>query len=623
MPGIAGLITRNPRRWAEPRLQRMMESLCHESFYTSGTWLDERLGVYAGWVALQGSFSDGMPLVNERGDRTLLFSGEDFPEPWTAARLKSQGHAVEPEGSSYLIHLAEEDASFPKSLNGRFHGLLADKTAGTLTIFNDRYGLNRLYIHEDEDAFYFAAEAKAILAARPDLRRLDLRGLGEFLSCGCVMENRTLFKDIHALPPASAWSFRSGAIESKKTYFDPREWEEQEPLAPETWHQELRGTFTRVLPRYFRGPERIAMSLTGGLDGRMIMAWREPGAAALPCYTFGGSYRDCGDVKLARRVARVCGQPHQLIPVGNDFLSGFAHYAERAIYLSDGCVEVNRTPALYCNTRAREIAPIRMTGNYGSEVLRPSRAFKPVRPAGGFYVPEIAAQMHAASETYSSVIRTHPVSFSAFRQAPWFHHCLLALEQSQLTQRSPYLDNDLMRVIYRAPRAALESSDACLRLIREGNPALHRIPTDRGLGGNGGRIRTAARHEWLEFTFKAEYAYDYGMPQWVARIDHAAEPLHLERLFLGRHKFYHFRVWYRDQLTSYLRDTLLDSRSVSRPYLERGALAKIVNAHVKGERNYTNEIHKALTLELLHRLFLDAGAVPERRAISRYEPVNA
>jgi hypothetical protein len=28
--------------------------------------------------------------------------------------------------------------------------------------------------------------------------------------------------------------------------------------------------------------------------------------------------------------------------------------------------------------------------------------------------------------------------------------------------------------------------------------------------------------------------------------------------------------------------------------------------HLKGDRNYTTDIHKLLSLELLHRLFLDA-----------------
>jgi len=107
-----------------------------------------------------------------------------------------------------------------------------------------------------------------------------------------------------------------------------------------------------------------------------------------------------------------------------------------------------------------------------------------------------------------------------------------------------------------------------------------------------------------EFSFKAEYAYDYGMPQWLARIDHALSPFHLERLFLGRHKFCHFRVWYRDALSDYVREILLDPRTLSRPYIQRDALEKMVRHHLKGDGNYTTEIHRLLTLELIHRLFL-------------------
>ena len=31
----------------------------------------------------------------------------------------------------------------------------------------------------------------------------------------------------------------------------------------------------------------------------------------------------------------------------------------------------------------------------------------------------------------------------------------------------------------------------------------------------------------------------------------------------------------------------------------------MVGGHLKGDRNYTTELHKVLALELLHRLFLD------------------
>ena len=363
-----------------------------------------------------------------------------------------------------------------------------DRNRETALLFNDRYGMHRIYYHQSKDAFYFAAEAKAILAVRPELRRMDSRGLGEFVSCGAVLENRTLFEGIHVLPPASAWVFRNGSLERKGSYFHPREWEEQETLDPESYYRELRETFTRNLPRYFAGHERIGMSLTGGLDTRMILACRKPDPGSLPCYTFGSMFRENQDVRVARRVADVCKQPHQVITAGQEFLSQFPRYAERAVYLTDGCVDVSRAPDLYLNEMARGIAPVRMTGNYGGEILRGVRAFKPVEPAAGLFCPEFLSDVHLARETYEEVLHGHPVSFAAFKQAPGTLRGVLALEQTQLSMRSPYLDNDFVRTVFRSPASALASNEVSLRLVADGNRALLGIPTDRGLAGNRGRV---------------------------------------------------------------------------------------------------------------------------------------
>src|SRR6266849_10182284 len=103
MPGIVGLITKMPREWAEPQLLQMVKSLVHETFYVSGVWIDESLGVYVGWGERRGSFCDGMPVSNERGDVHLVFSGEEFPEPGIVGRLKERGHGVASSGPSYLV----------------------------------------------------------------------------------------------------------------------------------------------------------------------------------------------------------------------------------------------------------------------------------------------------------------------------------------------------------------------------------------------------------------------------------------------------------------------------------------------------------------------------------------
>jgi asparagine synthase (glutamine-hydrolysing) len=606
MPGIVGLITTRPRQWAEEQLGRMVKSLLHEPFYTTGTWTNESLGVYVGWVARENSFSDAMPIRNEKDDVVLVFAGEDYPEPGTARRLKARGHLCEDRGPSYLVHLYEEDPGrFFANLNGRFQGLLADSERGTATLFNDRFGLQRIYVHEAAEACYFSAEAKAILAVRPELRRIDPRGLGEYIACGCVLENRTLFHGIYALPPASAWSFRNGNLQQKGSYFDPREWEQQEPLDPESYYDSLREAFTTSLPRYFNGRENIGVSLTGGLDTRIIMAWSKLEPDSLPCYTFGSMYRENQDVHLARRVAAICKQPYQVVTVDGECLARFPHYAERTLYLTDGCVDISRSPDLYNNQMARQIAPVRMVGTFGSEIIRKAVMFKAVMPKGDVFRPEVTTQIYRAAETYRDLLRGHRTSMVAFGQTAAYHFGVLMLEQTQLTLRSPYLDNGIVRTVFRAPSVE-QGEDVRLRLIREGSPALARLRTDRGLGGSN-RVATALRRGYLEFTFKAEYAYDYGMPQWVAGFDHAFASFHLERLWMGRHKLFHFRWWYRTVLAKYVQEMLLDPLSLARPYLNRSATEAIVRRHLKGDRNYTTEIHRLLSLELIHRLFVDAA----------------
>jgi asparagine synthase (glutamine-hydrolysing) len=280
--------------------------------------------------------------------------------------------------------------------------------------------------------------------------------------------------------------------------------------------------------------------------------------------------------------------------------------AEKTVHTSDGAMDVGGAVELYVNRIAREIAPIRLTGNYGSEILRGNVAFRPGMFPEALLDPAFAGLVRRGAETYRRARKGSGISFIAFKQVPWHHFSRLSVELSQLTVRSPYLDNELVALMHRAPEESVVDREPSLRLIAEGRPELARIPTDRAVLYRPTPLASRLHQLYREFTAKAEYAYDYGMPQWLARIDHVLAPVHLERLVLGRHKFYHFRVWYRDQLGEYLRDTLLDARARTRPYLEGRSLEKVVNGHLRGAENYTSEIHRLLTAELLHRTLIDA-----------------
>jgi asparagine synthase (glutamine-hydrolysing) len=606
MPGIAGIIGTGRSEDRKDMLLRMLSCMMHEPFYRSGEYLNEEIGLAVGWINLKGSFSDCMPIWNEKKDVCLIFQGEDFVDAVEIAELKTLGHEFEPWNASYLVHLYEEKQDkFFERLNGRFCGVIVDIYKKRATLFNDRFGLSRLYYHQNKDAIFFASEAKSLLFVMPELRQLDMVGLGETYSCGCVLQDRTLYKDILLVPGGITWTFLPGQSPRKNSYFNPKTWEDQQPLGGAMYYRELKDTWTRILPKYLGGREQIGISLTGGKDSRMIMAWAQCPPNTMPTYTFGGTYRDCRDVKLARQVAKICRQPHQVISVGELFLKEFPKLAEQTVFLTDGVMNVSGSPDLYANRIARLIAPVRLTGNYGQEILRSSIAFRPRPGYSGILEKEFAGDVGNAAKTYKRELNDNHLSFVAFKQVPWHHFSRLSLELSQITIRSPFLDNDLVALSYRAPKGEATSIDVQLRLIAEGNKALARIGTDRGLRYNPIPFITKIKHSLEEFTFKAEYAYDYGMPQWLVGLDHIAEPFHLEMLWLGRHKFAHFRIWYRDQLSGYVKAVLLDPRTRSRPYLNGRQLEKIVKDHTQGTRNYTTEIHWLLTSELIQRQLIE------------------
>ena len=582
-------------------LEKMSVAMRHEPSYKHGTLSDEHLGLWMGWTTVAGTSTDCMPIWNEERNICLCISGEVFPDSGELESLRSRGHKFQQNNASYLVHLYEDHGpAFIRGLNGRFAGVLVDLREKKVLLFNDRYGMQRIYLHETEHGFWFASEAKALLKVLPATRSLDWRGFAEFLTCRCVLQNRTLFSGISILPGGSIWTFAGAAPPLKEVYFSPETWEAQPQLLQAEYYDLFKATWKRILPRYFREGERAALSLTGGVDSRMILAWIDAMPGTLPCYTWGSRFRDCMDVRLAREIARVCGQAHHTIPLDGAFLSEFAGLAEKAVYISDGTADATGGLDVYLQRNAREIAPIRLSGAFGSELIRRHVTFKALPLHDGIFTPEIQRLTEVACETYQSERNRHKASFSAFKQAPCYLAGTFSLEESQITLRTPYFDNDLVGLTYQAPPACSDQMFS-LKVTRDGNPALGNIWTDRGLSLQAPMAVQKLGRALQQFTFKAEYGYDAGMPHALAAVDSLLSGLHLERLFLGRHKISHFRIWFRDELAPAVKDILLDPISKTRPYLEKGQLERVVKSHVTGSGNYTSEISRILTAELIHR----------------------
>jgi len=595
MPGIVGIIGRGPRGKHEGDLKIMLDCMMHEPFYGSGTYVNESLGVYIGWTGHRDSIADSLPAVNETRDVVLVFAGEEF----------SDGKEMGRKANVLLTRYEDEGIGFLKGLNGWFSGVLIDVRTGSVILFNDRYGMQRIYVHEGEQECLFGSEAKSLLRVRPSLRRLDERGLGELISCNCVLEGRTLFPDISLLAGGSAWKWEKGNRTGRGVYFTPQDWEGLSPLDERSFSERLSETVATVIPRYFREKGKVGMSLTGGLDSRMMMACLNPAPGELPCYTFGGK-KDMLDITIARQVAAVCGQTHSVIRLDPSFFAEFPRLAEKTIYVTDGNLDVASTHDMFFNRAARSIAPIRVTGKFGSEVIRDHTMFNAGEYQGTLFVPEMKQFVRDAVVTLGKIKQGHPLSVAVFMDFPWREYNKIAIEQSQSIFRTPYMDNDLVRLMYTAPPGARASNQPQRRIIRERNPRLSAIISDRGYGEQTNPLVAKLMELYYYALFKTDYTYLSAMPHWATKLDTLCMMLNGGRPLFGSQKFEYYRIWYRREVADWVKQILLDPRTLARPYFDRHTLEMMVHTHTKGTRNYSGEITKALSLEFTHRLLVEA-----------------
>ena len=618
MPGIVGIISQGPSDECQRLVNSMVGAMDYEVFYDSGTHSIPKLGIYTGWVAHEDSFAASQAFFNEQRDIVLIMAGECYVDPETRNSLTRKGHRLE-NSDGWLVHLYEEHGDqFFEKLNGLFSGLLIDKRQKKAVLFNDRYGIERIYYYEADGDFYFASEAKALLRILPRARAFDEEGVAQFLAHGCTLESRTLFRGVRLLPSASVWSFEDGKCYKRK-YFSHEIWEAQSPLSVESYESEFQETFQRILPRYIESDAKVGISLTGGLDTRMIMACLPKTNPSYTSYTYVGQNGLTLDARLAARIAASLGLEHRALHIGPDFLRNFDTLLDKTVYVTDGCAGVLSSHEIYFNARARQISPVRLTGNFGGEVFRSVSTFKPLglqaQLLSDNYAKAVAAEIQGVANDSA-----HPVTFAAFREIPWSLFGLLAAGRSQLTFRTPYLDNDLVALAYRAPASLRRSPRPALRLIERANPQLARIPTDRGelLGSSG--LGCSFRRALGEVTFKLDYYRQEGLPTFLSAFDpllSSLAPLGI----LGLHKYLPYRHWFRKELAPTVMERLSTERVREAPWWRKKAPEMCARAHISGRANHVRELNAVLTLEAIDRLLL--SEIPRAVSAERQEAIRA
>jgi asparagine synthase (glutamine-hydrolysing) len=325
-------------------------------------------------------------------------------------------------------------------------------------------------------------------------------------------------------------------------------------------------------------------------------------------------YRDSQDVLIARKISQACNLKHHTLRLDTNFLREYPKNAEKAIYITDGHANITSLDELYLSNQMREITPIVLQGFYGTQVFGRVGLFIMYSPVNsGLINGEFKNNITETSQKLQQYQKENHLTNNLKRELTWFWSGSTLSKMSQLSFRTPYLDNDFIDLMYCAPDQGFDGTEFEIAAISKNRSNLLDFPTNRGVTFNSGFFYSSVYKNMVKLRKSAEIALTshvlpHSLHHQIAKLDSLfLSPLHLNRLILGFDSFRHYNFWFRNILAPHIKEILLDNRTLSRPYWNSSFIIKIVNDHIQGRGRYMREISRILQLELIYRTLLEGN----------------
>jgi len=538
------------------------------------------------------------------GSVKVLFDGHLVNGDEMGARLPPEDRPC--GGAELLLQLYfQHGDAFLEEVNGWFVVLVLDLRRRRAVLATDRNGIYPLFYTETEAGWFVAADAASLPHLSGQRPQLDLGAVADWLAFNGPLNRRTLFAGVERMPPGAYWVF-DGHDCLPKTHFDPLNFETK--TCPDDPEKTAGRAFARVVPRYGVGPEDLSFSMTGGWDTRAITAHLP---SALPSHTYGANPASL-DARLSRRLARALGAPHRFIRVGDDFVRRVPELAYDVTKVSDGLGDVTHTLIFHVLDRLPDSVRRVLTGNYGSEFMKAQRSL--AFQGNLMYVfdiihPDIRSSlMEMARESHRTALercgRGHSegdrdLMFTLLEEIRHIWTTDLRIARTRVNVLAPYVDNDIIALMQAMPERLRHGTALQRAVVLQGRPELAWLPTDKGEVAQPRTVLDSLHAGWYRMLSRACT---------VCRARRLPPYLHVDALPFAKLGTYQWRRCLREELAPFVMEILLDPKTLRRGIFEPRALEKAVRDHVHRRRDCSNEVRKAMALEMALRTFFDGAS---------------
>jgi len=624
MCGIAGIVsTRAGERIDAETIHCMCEAIVHRGPDDEGIFVKNGVGLGMRRLSIIDVAGGHQPVFNEDRSVWLVYNGEIYNFQELRPDLESRGHRFYTHSDTeVIVHLYEEmGPSCLQKLRGMFALALYDEREGKLLLARDRFGKKPLHYALQDGKLYFGSEIKAILAAAPELARVNQEALLQYMYFGYVPDPLTAFEPIRKLPPGHLLEFQRGQVRVRQ-YWDLPRYGTHKPTSEEECLEEMERRLEEAVRVRLISEVPLGALLSGGTDSSTVVALMAR-SSSKPVETFAIGFKqdDFNEAHYARLVAERFGTNHHELILEPDVVNTVETLSRS---LEEPFGDSSMLPTYYVSSLARRHVTVALSGDGGDEIFagygrygihQRRQIFERV-PNGvwGWYRRQIHPRLPNSAHGYrlaynlSLPWRQRYVDMISF--VPAFERDRPLLSDEFRAQLGKFEDpqNVMYRYFEQAP-----ADDPLGQMLYVDTKTYMTADILTKVDRMSMAVSLEVRAPILDHLFvewvtalPAEWKLRGRKQKYILR--KLAERVGVPKEVLYRRK-QGFALplvhWIRHELKDLILTVLLEPRTLQRGYFDERGVRQLLEEHLEGRRVHSGRIWRLLMFELWHRNFLE------------------
>ncbi len=364
MCGIVGVAALHSASLPDKKiLEQMVHTLHHRGPDEQGLDCAGGVALGATRLAIIDLPGGSQPMSDQEGTVRVVFNGEIYNYRSLRRELIGRGHQFRSEADGeVLVHGYKEwGDSLLDRLNGMFGFAIHDRRQNRILLARDRAGVKPLYYAFLEDYFIWGSELKALLAFPHLKREFHAEAAMEFLTWEYVPDDRTLFKGVHRLPPATSLSLDLNQNKMyRQSYWTPPT--EDRGVSGTSWMKRLDSALANSVQEQLMSDVPLGAFLSGGVDSSLILSY----AGAVQAFHVSFADASYSETRYARRIAEHLGVQLHCETLDADVRSDFFTLLET---MDDPIADSSMfSTYLLCKSTRRQVK-VAISGDGGDELF--------------------------------------------------------------------------------------------------------------------------------------------------------------------------------------------------------------------------------------------------------------